>query len=93
MLVIVRWTAVFLAATALLFAIRWPSRLPYRNTVLLGGFSVLAIAGSPLVFAYGTAPMVAGTILGLGLMLGSCWTVFHASRSVGSPMSRSDRAG
>ena len=83
MLFIVRWTAVILAATALLFAIRWPTRLPFRNTALLGGFATLAIAGSPLVFAPGTAPMLVGTMLGLGLVLASCWTVVHAARSAG----------
>ena len=83
MLVVVRWAAVILAVMGLTFALRWPRRLPFRNTALLGGCSALAIAGSPLAFGYGSTPMVAGTILGLGLVLASCWTVIQASRSVG----------
>ena len=83
MLVIIRWTAVFLAAIALLFAIRWPARLPFRDTALLGGFAALTLAGTPLVFPHGTAPMILGTILGLTLVLASCWTVIHAGRRVG----------
>ena len=83
MLMILRWTAVFLAAMALLFAIRWPTRLPFRNTALLGGFSALTLAGSPLVFRHGTPPMVGSTIVGVVLVLASCWTVITAGRRFG----------
>jgi hypothetical protein len=83
MLFVIRWAAVILAATGLLFAIRWPTRLPFRDTALFGGFAALAIAGTPLVFAYGTAGMIVGTVLGLGLALASCWTIVHAARSTG----------
>jgi hypothetical protein len=78
MFFLLRWAAVILAVTGLSFALRWPRRLPYRNTALLGGCSALAIAGSPLLFGYGSTPMVAGTILGLGLAIASCWTVVQA---------------
>jgi len=80
MLVILRWTAVFLAATALLFAIRWPTKFPFRSTALLGGFSALTIAGSQIVFPYGTPLMVGGTAVGVGLVIASCWTIFHAGK-------------
>jgi hypothetical protein len=83
MLVVIRWSAVILALTGLFFALRWPRRLPYRNTALLGGLSALAIAGSPLVFRHGSPLMVVGTIAGLGLVVASCWTVVHAARHVG----------
>ena len=84
MLVIVRWTAVILAVTGLLFALRWPRRFPFRNTAVLGAFSALAIAGSPLAFGHGTMPTIVGTILGLGLVLASCWTIVNAARASAS---------
>jgi hypothetical protein len=82
MLVVIRWCAVILAATGILFALRWPRRLPFRTTALLGGLAALAIAGAPLAFGHGSVPMIAGTALGVGLVVASGWTVFHAARGL-----------
>ena len=81
MVEIVRYIAVALAVTGLFFAARWPRRLPYRNTAVLGGLAGLAIAGSPLAFSHGSLLMIAGTLLGVILVLASCWTVLRAAKS------------
>lgn len=83
MLVIIRWAAVTLAVTGLFFALRWPRRLPFRNTAVFGGLSGLAIAGSPLAFGHGSPPMVAGTIVGLMLFGAWFWTIIQAARGGG----------
>ena len=80
MLQIVRYAAVFLAVTGLCFAWRWPRRLPYRNTAVLGGLAGIAIAGSPLAFSHGSLLMLAGSLLGVILLLASAWTVVQAAR-------------
>ena len=81
MVEILRYIAVALAVTGLFFASRWPRRLPYRNTAVLGGLAALAIAGSPLAFSHGSLLMIAGTLLGVILVLASCWTVLRAAKS------------
>ena len=81
MLEIVRYTAVTLAVIGLVFAWRWPRRLPYRNSALLGGLAGIAIAGSPLAFSHGSLLMIAGTLLGVILLLASGWTMIKAARS------------
>jgi len=80
MVTILRYTAVFLAVTALLFALRWPRKFPYRNTAVLGGLAGISIAGSPLAFGHGSLLMVAGTMLGVALVLASAWSVVLAAK-------------
>ena len=80
MLEIVRYTAVTLAVIGLVFAWRWPRRLPYRNSAVLGGLAGIAIAGSPLAFSHGSLLMIAGTLLGVILLVASFWTVVRAAK-------------
>jgi len=77
---IVRYAALFLAVTALFFALRWPRRFPFRNTALLGGLAIIAMAGSPLAFGHGSLLMLAGTMLGVALVLASAWSVVQAAK-------------
>jgi hypothetical protein len=82
MIDVIRWTAVILAVIGLFFALRWPRKLPYRNTAVLGGFAALAIAGSPLLFSNVSPLMEGGTALGVFMAAACCWTVVQASRNV-----------